>query len=56
MSRMSVFGIVCGATGSLLIVGEFWISYFRFCRFNTLLPLNDFVHLYTFAGDGLIVS
>ena len=45
----ALFGLV-----SLLIVVEFWISYFAFCGFNKICPFNGFVHRYPMAGVGLV--
>jgi uncharacterized membrane protein len=42
-----------GAIG-LFILGDFWVRYFVFCRFNVVSPFNQFVHGYPLAGDGLL--
>ena len=49
-SAFHIFGVI-----SLLIIGDFWVRYYRFCRFNVISPFNKFVHNYTFAGDELII-
>ena len=38
---------------ALLIIGDFWIRYLVFCRFNAVSPFNEFVHRWPLAGNGL---
>ncbi len=49
-SGFHIFGII-----SLLLLGEFWMTYFAFCRFNAITPFNQFVHRYPFAAGGLLL-
>ena len=49
-AALHIFGII-----GLLIIGDFWVRYYRFCRFNTVASFNEFVHNYTFAADQLII-
>ena len=53
MTKGRLFPTLFGLA-SLLILVEFWISYFAFCRFNQIYPFNGFVHRYPMAGGGLI--
>jgi hypothetical protein len=54
MTKRSLLSIPF-AIVSLLIVAQFWVSYFAFCRFNKIFPFNGFVHRHPLAGGGLIV-
>lgn len=44
-----IFGVI-----SVLIIADFWVRYYAFCRFNTISPFNQFVHRWPFAGTGLL--
>jgi len=47
---LHLFGIF-----SFLIIADFWVRYFVFCRFDTISPFNAFVHRWPFAGNGLLL-
>ena len=49
-SAFHIFGVI-----SLVLVVEFWVRYFAFCRFNAISPFNQFVHRYPFAAEGLLL-
>jgi hypothetical protein len=53
MTKERLFPTLFGLASALIVV-EFWISYFAFCRFNQIYPFNGFVHRYPMAGGGLI--
>ena len=53
---MTKKGVLSTSLGSIsfLVTAEFWVSYLAFCRFNKVIPFNDFVHRYPAAAGGLI--
>jgi hypothetical protein len=46
MNKRSVLHVF-GAIG-LLVIGDFWVRYYRFCRFNAVAPFNKFIRDYNF--------
>ena len=54
MTKRTLLSLLVGVV-SPLVVTEFWIRYFRFCRFNKFEPFNAFLHRYPMAGNGLVV-
>ena len=47
---LHLFGIF-----SVLIIADFWVRYFVFCRFDTISPFNALVHRWPLAGSGLLL-